>query len=168
MYVTHDQEEAMAISDYIAVMKDGEIQHLGTPKEIYQRPRNEFVATFIGRTNIIDTKMENGLITIGGYTFKVPSLEGNSNVKVSIRPEEFVINSEKGIKAKVEDSIFLGLNTHYYLTLETGEKVEVIEESSIHHLFEKGSEVYLDVKAEKINVFDETGSTNLVIENEKA
>lgn len=168
IYVTHDQEEAMAISDYIAVMKDGEIQHLGTPKEIYQRPRNEFVATFIGRTNIIDTKMENGLITIGGYTFKVPSLEGNSNVKVSIRPEEFVINSEKGIKAKVEDSIFLGLNTHYYLTLETGEKVEVIEESSIHHLFEKGSEVYLDVKAEKINVFDETGSTNLVIENEKA
>lgn len=168
VYVTHDQEEAMAISDYIAVMKDGEIQHLGTPKEIYQRPRNEFVATFIGRTNIIDTKMENGLITIGGYTFKVPSLEGNSNVKVSIRPEEFVINSEKGIKAKVEDSIFLGLNTHYYLTLETGEKVEVIEESSIHHLFEKGSEVYLNVKAEKINVFDETGSTNLVIENEKA
>ncbi len=168
VYVTHDQEEAMAISDYIAVMKDGEIQHLGTPKEIYQRPHNEFVATFIGRTNIIESTMNEGQITIGNYTFNVPNLNGSGKVKLSIRPEEFVINSEKGIKATIVDSIFLGLNTHYYLSLESGEKVEVIEESSINHLFEKGSIVYLDVKREKINVFDESGLRNLVIDNEKA
>ncbi|MCK5672357.1 MAG: ABC transporter ATP-binding protein, partial [Spirochaetales bacterium] len=54
IYVTHDQEEAMAISDRIAVMKDGIIQHVGTPQEIYHRPSNIFVATFIGRTNLID------------------------------------------------------------------------------------------------------------------
>lgn len=168
VYVTHDQEEAMAISDYIAVMRDGVIQHLGTPKDIYQRPKNEFVATFIGRTNIIDSEMQNGNVTIGNYQFNVPNLSGNGKVKVSIRPEEFVINQEKGIKAEVVDSVFLGLNTHYYLKLESGEKVEVIEESSIKHLFEKGTNVFLDVKSEKINVFDETGSRNLVIENEKA
>ena len=52
VYVTHDQEEAMAVSDRIAVMKDGEIQHLGQPKDIYQRPANLFVATFIGKTNV--------------------------------------------------------------------------------------------------------------------
>ena len=54
VYVTHDQEEAMAISDRIAVMKDGVIQHVGTPRDIYQRPKNVFVATFIGRTNIVN------------------------------------------------------------------------------------------------------------------
>ena len=53
VYVTHDQEEAMAVSDRIAVMKDGEIQHLGQPKDIYQRPANLFVATFIGKTNVL-------------------------------------------------------------------------------------------------------------------
>ena len=53
VYVTHDQEEAMAVSDRIAVMKDGDIQHIGTPKNIYQRPANLFVSTFIGRTNVL-------------------------------------------------------------------------------------------------------------------
>ena len=54
VYVTHDQEEAMAVSDRIAVMNNGDIQHIGTPKDLYQRPANLFVATFIGRTNVID------------------------------------------------------------------------------------------------------------------
>ncbi|MBR5796308.1 MAG: ABC transporter ATP-binding protein, partial [Erysipelotrichaceae bacterium] len=57
VYVTHDQEEAMAVSDRIAVMNNGDIQHIGTPKDLYQRPANLFVATFIGRTNVIDGKL---------------------------------------------------------------------------------------------------------------
>mgnify|MGYP000846598484 FL=1 len=62
VYVTHDQEEAMAISDRIAVMKDGVIQHVGTPKNIYHRPANVFVATFIGRTNLIKAELKSGVI----------------------------------------------------------------------------------------------------------
>ena len=57
VYVTHDQEEAMAMSDRIAVMKDGVIQHIGTPKDIYQRPANLFVSTFIGRTNLLEAQL---------------------------------------------------------------------------------------------------------------
>ena len=57
VFVTHDQEEAMAISDQIAVMKGGVIQQIGQPKELYHRPSNEFVSTFIGRTNIIDGEL---------------------------------------------------------------------------------------------------------------
>lgn len=167
VYVTHDQEEAMAISDYIAVMRDGVIQHLGTPKEIYQRPANEFVATFIGRTNIINANVINGDILIGNYRFKHDAIQENQIVKLSIRPEEFLINDSEGVKAKVLDSIFLGLNTHYYLELETGEKVEVIEESSISQLLENGTEVYLDIKKDKVNIFDESGLTNLVMQYEK-
>ena len=63
VYVTHDQEEAMAISDRIAVMKDGVIQHVGTPRDIYQRPKNVFVATFIGRTNIVNAHVKDGMRT---------------------------------------------------------------------------------------------------------
>lgn len=65
VYVTHDQEEAMAISDKIAVMKDGVVQHIGTPRDIYQRPENVFVATFIGRTNIVPAQTVRG----GGVFF---------------------------------------------------------------------------------------------------
>ena len=61
VYVTHDQEEAMAISDQIAVMKDGVIQQIGRPKELYHKPANEFVATFIGRTNIIPARWKSKL-----------------------------------------------------------------------------------------------------------
>ncbi len=167
VYVTHDQEEAMAISDFIAVMKEGVIQHLGTPKEIYQRPANVFVATFIGRTNIIDAKVVDGNVQIGNYQFAINAVTDSQKVKLSIRPEEFLINDKTGIKAKVVDSVFLGLNTHYYLEIETGEKVEVIEESSITQLLENGKEVYLDIKKDKINVFDEAGLVNLVAQYEK-
>jgi iron(III) transport system ATP-binding protein len=78
VYVTHDQEEAMAVSDRIAVMEGGDIQHIGTPKDIYQRPSNLFVSTFIGRTNILKSKLtvKDGdayVVLPDGYEFKVDS-----------------------------------------------------------------------------------------------
>ena len=66
VYVTHDQEEAMAVSDRIAVMKDGEIQHLGQPKDIYQRPANLFVATFIGKTNVLNGNLNGSILKVVG------------------------------------------------------------------------------------------------------
>ena len=66
VYVTHDQEEAMAVSDRIAVMKDGEIQHLGQPKDIYQRPANLFVATFIGKTNVLNGNLNGSVLKVAG------------------------------------------------------------------------------------------------------
>ena len=75
VYVTHDQEEAMAISDRIAVMKDGVIQHVGTPKNIYHRPANVFVATFIGRTNLIKAELKSGVIHFSnGFTIELDRL----------------------------------------------------------------------------------------------
>lgn len=177
IYVTHDQEEAMAISDRIAVMREGVIQHVGTPKEIYQRPANIFVASFIGNTNILDRKLsiDNGKAILhlsDTYseiidTIDVSKLDKNSlNVKVSIRPEDFIIcNEEKGIKAVVLSSIFLGLNTHYFVELESNEKVEIIQESTIGKIFEAGSKIGLTIKAHKINVFSELGDVNYTKSN---
>ncbi len=173
VYVTHDQEEAMAVSDRIAVMKDGFIQHVGTPKDLYQRPANLFVSTFIGRTNLLNGEVvmkddKAVLVLPGKYEFILDSIKEdekkNQKVITSIRPEEFVVSETdtKGIPAKIEDSIFLGLNTHYFVRLETGEEVEIIQESKIDSIIPKGSSVYLGVKTEKINVFNEDGSRNIV------
>ncbi|GAB2976293.1 ABC transporter ATP-binding protein [Actinotalea caeni] len=171
VYVTHDQEEAMAVSDRIAVMKDGVIQQLGTPRELYHRPANLFVGGFIGRTNVLDGQLhvENGqtLVTVAGATLVVPGLPGAADavgpVKVAVRPEEFVLDSSAttGIPAVVDHGVFLGINTHYFLTLRDGTAVEVIQESEFDEVLEPGAEVFLDVKRHKINVFDRDGATNL-------
>ena len=173
VYVTHDQEEAMAISDRIAVMKDGVIQHVGTPKEIYQRPNNLFVATFIGRSNVIKANIANhndqAIITIGNQSFEMNNIDmkkiRNNKCIVSIRPEELVIEQDnaEGFKAIVDSSIFLGLNTHYLVHLESGEKLEIIQESSIDSIIKPKTEITLGIKKEKINVFSEDGSVNMVV-----
>ncbi len=173
VYVTHDQEEAMAVSDRIAVMNSGEIQQVGTPKILYQRPANLFVANFIGRSNVVDCQLEvvDGkamLVLPGNYKVEMtnilPEEMYSRPVKASIRPEELIVekNATEGIKAHIDDAVFLGLNTHYFVHFNDGEKAEIIQESLIDSIIEKGTEIYLGVKTEKVNIFDVEGKKNLV------
>ena len=171
VYVTHDQEEAMAVSDRIAVMNLGEIQQIGTPQAIYQRPANLFVASFIGRTNLLDgeIRMENGVAMLhaGGVSAPATTLldeeKKNQKVIVSVRPEEFIITrGGEGIEATVVSSTFLGLNMHYFLRLADGTDVQVIKEAEIDDRLQDGETVRLQMKLGKINVFCEDGSRNLV------
>lgn len=174
VYVTHDQEEAMAVSDRIAVMNGGDIQHIGTPKDLYQRPSNLFVATFIGRTNVLNCELKAvdgkaNVILPDGYSFAVDTVKSeeikDQKVIASIRPEEFVVqdSSLPGIEAVIDDSVFLGLNTHYFVHLKTGEAIEIIQESKIDSIIPAGSKVTLGIKAEKINLFSEDGMRSLVV-----
>ncbi len=173
VYVTHDQEEAMAVSDRIAVMNAGVIQHIGTPKSIYQRPANLFVATFIGRSNVIKGKLvvENGktyLETLSGYRAEIhtvrPEQQKNQDITMSVRPEEFLLDrdSTEGISAIVDDCVFLGLNTHYFVHLSSGEEVEIIQESSIDSIIEPGSEIKLEINTDKVNLFTADGEENIL------
>lgn len=173
VYVTHDQEEAMAVSDRIAVMNAGVIQHIGTPKSIYQRPANLFVATFIGRSNVIKGKLivENGktyLETLSGYRAEIhtvrPEQQKNQDITMSVRPEEFLLDrdSTEGISAIVDDCVFLGLNTHYFVHLSSGEEVEIIQESSIDSIIEPGSEIKLKINTDKVNLFTADGDENIL------
>ena len=173
VYVTHDQEEAMAVSDRIAVMNAGVIQHIGTPKSIYQRPANLFVATFIGRSNVIKGKLvvENGktyLETLSGYRAEIhtvrPEQQKNQDITMSVRPEEFLLDrdSTEGISAIVDDCVFLGLNTHYCVHLSSGEEVEIIQESSIDSIIEPGSEIKLKINTDKVNLFTADGEENIL------
>lgn len=173
VYVTHDQEEAMAVSDRIAVMNEGDIQQIGIPKALYQRPANLFVASFIGLTNLINSRLE----VAGGKTFiylpgehKVElhtirkEERKDQDVVLSIRPEELYVKpfGEEGVPAYVDHAVFLGLNTHYIIHFENGERAEIIQESQIDSIIEKGTKISLGVKTDKINVFDAEGNRNLV------
>ncbi len=92
IYVTHDQEEAMAISDRIAVMNVGRIEQVGEPLELYYRPRTEFVARFLGMSNILELEAENGVARLGNIEFRV-GVEGK--VRVFFRPESVLITEGK-------------------------------------------------------------------------
>ena len=166
IYVTHDQEEAMAVSDRIAVMSGGVIQHVSTPKSIYQRPANQFVANFIGRSNTLSARYAQGVLHFGnGYVTSYDNC-GNApaeDVLVAVRPEEFVLaaDGQQGIDATVVSSVFLGLNTTYFVELYDGTNAEIVEESSISSIIPNGTKVKLTLKQDKINVFTADGKTNL-------
>ena len=173
VYVTHDQEEALAISDRIAIMKEGVIQQIDTPYNIYSRPRNVFVATFIGRSNIFDTSLIslNGKSYIefdNGYTVNVDILcDGNlkKKTKVTVRPEEFIIgDGDEGLKGKIITATFLGKYMDYVVQLEDGMKIELSHDlSNNDKVYENGDIVYLKVNTKKINIYNEDGSKNLLI-----
>lgn len=174
VYVTHDQEEAMAVSDRIAVMNLGEIQQIGSPEELYHRPANLFVATFIGHTNILEGKLQRRdgkayLQLTDSFEVKIDNIREGAQegaVKASVRPEEFVISTQKSegtIQGTVENSVFLGLNTHYYIRMENDVRIEAVKESMLGQQIEPGATVYLGVKAEKVNVLTSDGSQNLLV-----
>ena len=168
VYVTHDQEEALAISDRIAVMNGGVIQQTGTPKFIYQRPANEFVSGFIGLSNFVDASYKDGVIDFGNF-YRVPlklSDAAGSEVRAAIRPEEFIIkkSDETGIPATINSSVFLGMTLHYFATLNNGQEVEIVVPSDLSDILPDGQKVSLNVVPEKINVFDRETKKTLIPE----
>lgn len=123
IYVTHDQEEALSMSDTIVVMADGEIQQIGTSTDIYNEPKNAFVADFIGESNILDGVMlADYKVNFSGHTFDCvdAGFEKLENVDVVIRPEDVdIVSEEKGmLKGVVTSVTFLGV--HYEIIVDIG------------------------------------------------
>jgi putative spermidine/putrescine transport system ATP-binding protein len=117
VFVTHDQEEALSISDRIVVLNAGRVEQVGNPFEIYNRPASRFVATFVGTLNTLHGRVADGAakrVVIDGQTVTVPSLPAGARtgdaVALTIRPEAIAIGDDKGIvlEGKVEDVSFLG------------------------------------------------------------
>lgn len=178
VYVTHDQEEALAISDRIAVMKDGIIQQIGSPEEIYARPYNTFVSTFIGHSNLFygTVKKDSGIAVefANGYKIKMNNLDDSvvdgQKVVVSVRPEEFSI-SDNGLKCRISNSTFLGKYTNYVLDFADGmclENQPSIEFSQdlghSEHIYRSGDSISLEPNPTKINVFTEDMARSLIKE----
>jgi len=129
VYVTHDQEEALTMSDTIAVMHNGEIQQIGTPEDIYNEPSNAFVANFIGESNIIDGIMHRDfMVEFGGNNFKCidKGFQAMERIEVVIRPEDIIIEepSEKNIIGTVETVTFKGV--HYEMIIDSSGKKWIV------------------------------------------
>ena len=131
IYVTHDQEEALTLSDTIVVMKDGMIQQIGTPEGIYNEPANAFVADFIGESNIYSGTMIDRLkVRFLGHVFDaLDEFDKNEKVDVVVRPEDvkLVPPGQGMLDGKLIDKIFKGI--HYEYTLMVGHTEVIIQDT---------------------------------------
>ncbi|MBQ6376694.1 MAG: polyamine ABC transporter ATP-binding protein [Lachnospiraceae bacterium] len=129
IYVTHDQEEALTMSDTIVVMSEGRIQQIGKPEDIYNEPKNAFVADFIGDSNLFNGIMTGPLLArfCGGDFQCVDDVEKGTHITAVVRPEDVIITppSEGTIRGKVSSVIFKGI--HYEITVESGKNEMVIQ-----------------------------------------
>ncbi|MDR0285163.1 MAG: ABC transporter ATP-binding protein [Propionibacteriaceae bacterium] len=163
VYVTHDQEEAMSVSDRIAVMNEGVVQQLGTPPEIYHRPANLFVAGFIGKTNTLRRTVRRA----GGRTLVLldashplditdqtnPAAVGDE-VVVSVRPEAAAV-AGTGVPATIVDQTFLGGQNQVRAELAGGDVMEFMEFSrGVTHAWTPGQPVTLEFDQNRLNFFD--------------
>ena len=159
IYVTHDQEEALTMSDTIVVMNDGEIQQVGTPKGIYDEPTNAFVADFIGESNIYTGTMfaDHKVRFLGKLFDCVDKFEVNEKVDGVIRPEDVKIKkpSEGVVDGKVVSKIFKGM--HYQYTIMIG-KSELIAQSTKD--FKEGLEVSISVDPSNIQIMKKPFTSN--------
>ncbi len=153
IYVTHDQEEALTMSDTIVVLKDGIVQQMGTPVDIYNEPQNSFVADFIGESNIIDGIMKKDfLVNFSNIDFKCvdKGFEENLPVDVVIRPEDIKVvdNPADGmLKGVVESVIFKGV--HYEMKIDSGDYVWTIHSTAMEPV---GKEVGLNIFPDEIHI----------------
>jgi len=163
IYVTHDQAEALALSDHIAVMHGGKLQQYGTPFEVYSKPANRVVADFMGLVNLIPATVVEvadgrGTVLAGSsLRLDMPVPAGTAKgeaIEIAIRPENIRLQRPNGAGlplAKVSDRTFLGNITEYYATLESGPTLRV----QAHPLqqFSVGDTVAVEVDASQCSVF---------------
>ena len=162
IYVTHDQEEALTLSDTIVVLDDGNIRQVGTPTDIYNEPQNAFVADFIGESNILNGKMiKDKLVEFAGHEFECVD-EGfgeNVDVDVVVRPEDIYITNKLDsaqFTAKVKSCTFKGV--HYEMFVDTDKGYELMIQD--YNAFEPNAEVGLIIRPADIQVMHKERSLN--------
>lgn len=160
IYVTHDQEEALTMSDRIVVIEDGVIQQIGTPLDIYNEPANAFVADFIGESNIyVGTMIGSKKVRFLGTTWDcVDDFEINEKVDVVVRPEDIIIHAPNDgkVKAKIVNKIFKGI--HYQFTAMVGNN-EVLIQSTVDHPV--GEDISLTIEPDLIQIMKREYTANI-------
>lgn len=157
VFVTHDQIEAMTLADRIVVMQGGHIEQIGTPLELYDRPINEFVATFIGAPsmNLLQATLENGVVNIEDLQFEGPA--GQGNINLGIRPEHLLL-CDKGLSMTVKVVEPTGAETMVFLRFNGQDVVAIFRE---RHSFEPGQIIQLRPDPAYLHFFDAQEGTRL-------
>jgi spermidine/putrescine transport system ATP-binding protein len=160
IYVTHDQGEALTMSDRIAVMNEGKVEQLGSPRDIYEHPATRFVAGFIGTSNILsgDVKSLSGdsavILSDGGQHIEVPAREGlavGDGLELTVRPEKMDLRSDPAdcaacrVRGTVTEVVYLGTSTNYNVLTSTGAEVTVFVQNSTSSddVATRGQEIWL-------------------------
>jgi len=155
IFITHDQEEALVLSDRIAVMNKGTIQQIASTTEIYERPANDFVADFVGESNIFHgTVSEAGLVTLdGGRKLRVSSgKSAGAKVGVLMRPERFASGGANAFSGTVIESVYLGTSFKLRLACEGGLEL-LVRQPARGALPAPGARVAVGIDPEAIHVF---------------
>jgi len=156
VYVTHDQSEAMTTADLIAVMNAGRIDQLGTPEDIYDRPQSEFVARFIGASNVIKgIARDDNHVSFAGTTLQVvgAKLKAGETAPVAVRQHDIQLstqapaNAQNVVKARVTRQVFLGASRDYLVEASDGTALRVV--TSPGNIVPEGSEVHLTLPPER-------------------
>ncbi|MGN0528869.1 MAG: ABC transporter ATP-binding protein [Eubacterium sp.] len=154
IYVTHDQEEALSMSDTVVVMDKGKIQQIGTPEDIYNEPVNAFVADFIGESNIVDAIMlKDYLVSFGGVKFECldSGFAENEFVEAVVRPEDIKI-TEPGAKASLTGTItgitFKGV--HFEILVDVGGFIWMIQTTEENH--KEGEKIGMYIEPDAIHI----------------
>lgn len=163
VYVTHDQNEAMMLSDRLAVMKDGVVQQVGTPLEVYRNPANAFVASFLGEANLVRVRAENGLVRLGEAVVRLeqlsPNLGGYSGeVMLLLRPESLSVTPPGGeaalsLSMKILEKVFLGPMTRLLLDGKGNFELQALVPTRDALGLEPGQIVRVYLDPEEIRVF---------------
>lgn len=167
VYVTHDQEEALNMSDRIAVMNEGVIEQIGTPEDIYERPQTKFVANFIGESNLIKTqikKIDEKKISVYfgenemNVDYKNYDNSKNKESYILIRPENIKYSKVKpqfGLKAIIKEHSYIGSNIKTTMELESGLEIIVSDYDKKKDLVGIGSEVWMSFEPEDVVIVEE-------------
>jgi multiple sugar transport system ATP-binding protein len=175
VYVTHDQEEAMTMSDRVAVLADGVIQQIGTPEEIYSRPVNHFVADFIGNPpmNFIDVSVDGARLITDSLEYEVPKyyqqIEDHDELTLGIRPENIYIapdaNPAKTIQATLDVLEHVGSDNYLHLLLNGQECIIRVPG---HRQFKEGETIDITFEEQDLHLFDETGKNVVLNKKQEA
>ncbi|WP_323015893.1 ABC transporter ATP-binding protein [Devosia sp.] len=169
VYVTHDQEEAMAVSDRIAVMNLGVVQQVGSPEDIYRFPANRFVAEFIGKTNLLERELRRqdgkAMLDLGdGVTVDVTAMvapDAAGRVQVSVRPEAVEV-AETGLVAELIDETFLGSHSQVRVLLGSGETIEFLQFARRAARWERGEKIRLRLDTDMLTFFDAASGVSIM------
>ena len=176
IFVTHDQDEAMAMSDRICVMESGIIRQVGKPSDIYERPRNRFVADFMGRSNLLDGRVERSqsaelVVDVKGLRLRSQHkhLEESTDVVVLVRPERIYLEKTRGVQENnsvtevsgtVKSAVYLGSLMHYEVSTSVGVMLLVtsqIDSDFAHRHFSLGEEAWVVIPKDAVYVINING-----------
>jgi sulfate transport system ATP-binding protein len=162
IFVTHDQEEAMEVSNRIVIFSKGDLEQIGTPREVYEQPANEFVARFVGVMNVLDAEVKGGVARVGELQFDATGQPDGTRLRIGFRPYAVQVSADLNLfpyRAVLSRTYFLGIMLRLEFELASGLvlRSRMTKEEYAHLGLEEGKEVSLQIRNYRVLASEEAG-----------